>query len=67
MRAPRWLSGKESATSAGNVGSVLRLGRSTGEGKGNPLHYVCLENAMEREVWQATVHGVTKSWTQLRD
>jgi len=35
-------------------------GRSPGEGNGNPLQYPCLGNPMEREVWQATVHGVTK-------
>ena len=36
-----------------------------GEGNGNPLQYSCLENAMDRGSWKATVHGVTKSWTQL--
>ena len=39
----------------------------SGEGNGNPLQYSCLENPMDREAWQATVHGVLKSWTQLRD
>ena len=38
------------------------LGRSTGEGNGNPLQYSCLENPIERVDWQATVHRVTKSW-----
>ena len=38
-----------------------------GEGNGNPLQYSCLENAMDRGVWQATVLGVTKSQTQLND
>ena len=38
-----------------------------GEGNGNRLQYSCLENTMEREAWQATVHGVTKRQTQLRD
>ena len=38
---------------------------SPGEGNGNPLQYSCLENPMDRGTWQATVHGVTKSWTQL--
>ena len=37
----------------------------TGEGNGNPLQYCCLENPMDRGVWWATVHGVTKSRTQL--
>ena len=37
-----------------------------GEGHGNPLQYSCLENPMDRGVWWATVHGVAKSWTQLK-
>ena len=41
------------------------LGRSPGEGNGHPLQYSCLEISMDRGVWWATVHGVTKSWTQL--
>ena len=41
--------------------------RSPGEGKGYPLQYSCLENPMDGEAWWATVHGVTKSWTQLSD
>ena len=49
---------------AGNtrdVGSIPGLGRSPGEGNGNPLQYSCLENHMDRGAWWATVHGVTKS------
>ena len=38
-----------------------------GEGNGNPLQYSCLENPMDRGAWQATVHGVAKSWTWLSD
>ena len=38
--------------------------QSPGEGHGSPLQYCCLENSMERGAWWATVHGVTKSWTQ---
>ena len=38
-----------------------------GEGNGNPLQYSCLENSMDRGTWWATVHGVTKSQTQLSD
>ena len=38
----------------------------TGEGHGNPLQYSCLENSMDRGDWWATVHRVTKSWTQLK-
>ena len=58
---------KESACNARDPGSIPGLGRSSGEGHGNPLQYSCLENPMNKEVWQATVHGVTKSWTQLSD
>ena len=46
---PRWLSGKESACSAGDPGSIPRLGRSPGEGNGNPLQYSCLENPLTEE------------------
>ena len=38
-------------------------GGSPGEGHGNPLQYSCLENPMDREAWQATIHGVAKSRT----
>ena len=41
-------------------GSIPESGRSPGEGNGNPLQYCCLENSIEREAWQATVHGVTE-------
>ena len=37
----------------------------TREGNGNPLQYSCLENSMDKRAWWDTVHGVTKSWTQL--
>ena len=47
--------------------SIPGSGRSPGEGNGNPLQYSCLGNPMDRGVWQATVHGVAKSWAQLRD
>ena len=55
--------GKESAFSAGDPGSIPRLGSPPGEGNGYPLQYSYLENFMDRGVWQATVHGVAKSWT----
>ena len=45
----------------------LVLGRSPGEGRGNPLQYSCLDNPMDRGAWRATVHGVSKSWTRLSD
>ena len=54
---------KESAYNVGDPGSVSGLGRSSGEGNGNPLQYSCLENLMDRGVWWATVHGVAKSQT----
>ena len=59
--------GKESAWNAGDLGSILGLGRSTGEGNSNPLQYASLEIPMDRGAWHATVHGVTKSQTQLSD
>ena len=58
---------KESACNAGDPGLIPGLGRSCGEGNGNPLWYSCLENPMDRRAWQAAVYGVTKSWTRLND
>ena len=52
--------GKESACNVGELGLIPGLARSTEEGNGNPLQSSCLENPMDREAWQATVHGVTK-------
>ena len=43
-----------------DLGSIPGLGRSLGEGHGNPLQYSCLENSMERGVWWATVHGLRR-------
>ena len=66
MGLPRWLSGKESACNAGDpgdMGSIPGSGRSPGGGNGNPLQFSCLENPMDREAWQATVYGITKSQT----
>ena len=54
---------KESACNAGDQDSIPGLGRSFGEGNGNPLQYSCLENPMDRGAWRATVHGVTESDT----
>ena len=51
---------KESACNAGDLGSIPWSGRSPGEGNGNPLHYSCLENPMNRGAWWATVHGVAR-------
>ena len=58
---------KASACNAGDLSLIPGLGRSPGEGNGNPLQYSCLENPMDGGAWWATVHGVTKSQTQLRD
>ena len=54
--------GKESACNVGDWGSIPGLGRSSGEGNGNLLKYSCLGNPKDRGAWQATLHGVTKSW-----
>ena len=59
--------GKASACSVGDLGSIPGLGRSPGEGNGNPLQYSCLENSMDGGAWWATVHGVAKSRTWLSD
>ena len=58
---------KASACSAGDLGSIPGSGRSPGEGNGYPLQYSYLDNPMDRGVWWATVHGVTKSRTRLSD
>ena len=58
---------KVPARNSGDPGSILGLGRSPGEGNGNPLQYSCLENSMDRGAWRATVYGVAKSRTQLSD
>ena len=50
--------GKEFVCNAGGPGSIPGLGRSPGEGNGNPFQYSCLENSMDRGAWWATVHGV---------
>ena len=50
-----------------DTGSIPALGRSPGEGNGNPLQYSCLENPMDRGTWLAAVQGVTKSQIRLSD
>ena len=55
--------GKESACNAGDPGLTPGLGRSPGDGHGNPLQHFCLENSIGRGAWRATVHGVAKSQT----
>ena len=59
---PGGLEGKASVCNAGDPSSIPGSGRSPGEGNGNPLQYSCLD----RGVWQATVHTVAKSWTELK-
>ena len=56
---------KESTCNARDPGLISGSGRSPGQRNGNPRQYSCLENAMDREAWQTTVHGVTKSWIRL--
>ena len=60
--------GKEFTCNAGDTedaGSIPGLGRSSGEGNGNPLQYSCLENLIDRGARRTTVHGVAKSQTLL--
>ena len=59
--------GKEPACNAEDLSSVPGLGRSPGEGNGNPLQYSCLENPRGRGTWWAAVHWVTKSRTGFSD
>ena len=58
---------KASDCNEGDLGSIPGLGRSPGEGNGNPLQYSYLENPTDGGVWWATVHGVAKSQTRLSD
>ena len=61
---------KNLPTNAGDLrdaGLIPGLGSSPGGGHHNPLQYSCLENPMDRGAWQAMVHKLTKSWTQLSD
>ena len=58
--------GKESAWKARDLGLIPGSGRFPGEGTGYPFQYSCLENFMDRGTWQATVHGIAKSQTQLK-
>ena len=55
------------ARDSGDMGLPAGLGRILGGGNGNPLQYSCLESPVDRGVWRATVHRVTKSQTQLSD
>jgi len=60
---------KNPSANAGDVrdkSSIPGLGRSPGEGNGNPLQYSCVENPMDRGAWRATVHRVRQSWARLK-
>ena len=57
--------GKASACNAGDLGLITGMGRSPGEGNGNPLQYSCLKNSMDGGAWQATAHVVAKVQTRL--
>ena len=57
--------GKETACKAGDLASILGLGRFPGEANGNPLQCSCLGNPMARRAWGAIVHGVAKGQTQF--
>ena len=56
---------KASACNEGDLGSIPGLGRSAGEGNGDPFQYSCLENPVDGGAWLATVQGVEKSRTRL--
>ena len=58
---------KASSCHMGDLGSIPGLGRSPGEGNGNPLQYSCRENPMDGGAWRATVHGIAKSLTWLSE
>ena len=60
MSFPHSSVSKESACSAGDLGSIPGSGRSPGEGTGNPLQYSCLENPLDRGAWQITVPGIAR-------
>ena len=57
MGFPGGLDGKESACNVGDLGSIPGLGRSPGEGHGNPFQYSCLENSVDRGAWWLSTLG----------
>ena len=58
---------KESACNAGDLSSILGLGRFPGGWHGNSLQHSCLKNPMDRGAWLATIHWIPKCWSQLSD
>ena len=56
---------KEYAYNARLLSLIPGLGRFPGEGNGNPLQHSCLKNLMDRGAWQATIHQIAKSWTEV--
>ena len=69
LKTTQRLSGKDSAChsgATGDMGLIPGLVRSPGGGPGNPLQYSCLENPTGRGVWWTTVHGISKSQTELK-
>ena len=62
----KWLGGKESACQSRGMDLIPGSGRFPGQVNSIPLQYSCLENPMDRGAWRATVHGVAKSWTWLK-
>ena len=60
MGFPGGSDGKESTCDTGDLGLILGSGRSPGEGNGYPLQYSCLEKPINKGVWRAIVHGITK-------
>ena len=65
MGFPGGSDGKESSCNAGDLGCIPGLGRFPREGNGFPLRYSGLKNSTDRGAWQATIHGMANSWTQL--
>ena len=66
---PQQFKKKKSACNAGDtgdMGSIPGWGKSPEGGHGNLLQCSCVENTIDRGAWQATLHGVAKSWTQLK-
>ena len=66
MGFPGGSDSKKSVCNSGDPGLIPGLGRSPEEENNSPLQYPCLENPTDTGHWQAMVHGVSKSWTRLK-